>query len=38
MREIPSLSESLIWMAIIEVGCLWLAMRAVSRREYVLEQ
>lgn len=38
MREIPSLPESLAWMAIIEAGCLWLAMRAVSRREYVLEQ
>lgn len=38
MREIPTLSESLFWMAAIEVTCLWLAARAVTRREYVLEQ
>lgn len=38
MREIPTLSQSLIWMTLIEVLCLWLAARAVSRREYVLEQ
>jgi ABC-type transport system involved in multi-copper enzyme maturation permease subunit len=38
LREIPSFSESLFWMTAIEVGCLWLAARAVSRREYVLEQ
>ena len=38
MREIPSLPECFFWMTVIEVGCLWLAMRAVSRREYVLEQ
>ena len=38
VREVPSLTEALIWMAIIEGVCLWLAARAVSRREYVLEQ
>jgi ABC-type transport system involved in multi-copper enzyme maturation permease subunit len=37
-RETPTLAESLIWLAIIEVGFLWLAMRTVTRREYVLEQ
>jgi ABC-2 type transport system permease protein len=37
-RELPSLGESLAWMAVIEVVCLWLAARAVARREYVLEQ
>lgn len=37
-RITPSLSECLIWMSVIEVGCLWLAARMVSRREYVLEQ
>ncbi len=38
MREIPSLPECFFWMTVIEVACLWLAMRAVSRKEYVLEQ
>jgi ABC-type transport system involved in multi-copper enzyme maturation permease subunit len=38
MREIPSLPECFFWMTVIEVGCLWLAVRAVSRKEYVLEQ
>jgi ABC-type transport system involved in multi-copper enzyme maturation permease subunit len=37
-REFPSLAESLIWLAVIGFGCLWLAARAVSKREYVLEQ
>jgi ABC-2 type transport system permease protein len=37
-REIPTLSESLVWMAVMEVGFLWLAARFVTRREYVLEQ
>jgi hypothetical protein len=37
-RVTPSLSECLVWMAVIEIGCLWLAARTVSRREYVLEQ
>jgi ABC-type transport system involved in multi-copper enzyme maturation permease subunit len=38
MREVPSLPESLFWMLVIEVLCLWLAARAVTKREYVLEQ
>lgn len=37
-RQAPSLSESMIWLAIILIGCLWLAARTVTRREYVLEQ
>ena len=37
-REPPPLMESLVWMAAIEVVCLWLAARAVSRKEYILEQ
>jgi ABC-type transport system involved in multi-copper enzyme maturation permease subunit len=37
-REIPSLTESLIWLVVITAGCLWLATRAVTKREYVLEQ
>ena len=36
--ETPTLGESLVWMTIMEVGFLWLAARAVSNREYVLEQ
>lgn len=34
----PTLSESAVWLAIIEIVCLWLAARTVARREYVLEQ
>jgi ABC-type transport system involved in multi-copper enzyme maturation permease subunit len=34
----PGLGESLLWLTVIEVGCLWLAARTVARREYVLEQ
>ena len=37
-REIPTLTESVLWMAAMEVGFLWLAVRFVTRREYVLEQ
>jgi hypothetical protein len=37
-REIPTLRESVVWMTAFEIGFLWLAMRAVARREYVLEQ
>jgi ABC-type transport system involved in multi-copper enzyme maturation permease subunit len=37
-RETPSLSESVIGMAVILFGFLWLGARTVSRREYVLEQ
>ena len=37
-REVPTLTESLVWLTIIEVVCLFLAARSVARREYVLEQ
>jgi len=37
-RQTPGLAESLVWMGVIELGCLWLAVRTVERREYVLEQ
>jgi ABC-2 type transport system permease protein len=37
-REFPSAGTSLFWLAAITVVALWLAMRTVSRREYVLEQ
>ena len=37
-REIPSLGDSLVWMAVMEVGFLWMAARIVASREYVLEQ
>jgi hypothetical protein len=32
------LAQSLFWMGAIEVACIWLAARAITRREYVLEQ
>jgi ABC-2 type transport system permease protein len=37
-REIPSLGDSLMWMAVMEIGFLWLAARIVASREYVLDQ
>jgi ABC-type transport system involved in multi-copper enzyme maturation permease subunit len=37
-REFPSPGTSLFWLAVIAGTSLWLAMRTVSRREYVLEQ
>jgi ABC-type transport system involved in multi-copper enzyme maturation permease subunit len=37
-RETPGLFESLFWLAVIWFGFLWLAMRTVEKREYVLEQ
>ena len=37
-REFPSPGTSLAWLGIITGVTLWLAMRTVSRREYVLEQ
>lgn len=37
-REVPSLTHSLIGLGVITVVCLWLAGRAVTKREYVLEQ
>lgn len=37
-RETPTLTESLVGMAVILLGFLWLGARTVSRKEYVLEQ
>lgn len=37
-RDTPGLGASLFWLAVICVGFLWLAARAVERKEYVLEQ
>ena len=37
-QEIPSIATSLVSLAVITVGTLWLAGWAVERREYVLEQ
>jgi hypothetical protein len=37
-REFPSVGTSLLWLAVIVAVSLWLAMRTVGRREYVLEQ
>jgi ABC-2 type transport system permease protein len=37
-RENPSLTESLIWLAVILVVFLWAAAVSVERKEYVLEQ
>lgn len=37
-REIPPVSEALIWMTAMTVVFLWLAARIVRNREYVLEQ
>jgi ABC-2 type transport system permease protein len=37
-REFPSASSAVFWLAVISAVTLWLAMRTVSRREYVLEQ
>jgi len=37
-REVPGFVESMVWLVIILVLCLWLAARTVTRREYVLEQ
>jgi ABC-type transport system involved in multi-copper enzyme maturation permease subunit len=37
-RETPSLTASLAALAVITVGCLWMAARTVTNKEYVLEQ
>jgi len=37
-RDFPSPSTSLFWLAVIALVSLWLAMRTVGKREYVLEQ
>jgi ABC-2 type transport system permease protein len=38
VRDTPSLASSLFWLAVIWAGFLALGMRAVERREYILEQ
>ena len=37
-HEAPPVASSLAWLALITVGALWAAARAVDTREYVLEQ
>ncbi len=37
-RQAPPVATSLVWLLAILAGFLWLAMRLVARREYVLEQ
>jgi ABC-2 type transport system permease protein len=37
-QEAPSLITSVLGLVVIATLCLWLAVRAVTRREYVLEQ
>lgn len=37
-RDTPSLPGALAWLAALTAVFLWLAMRTVTRREYVLEQ
>jgi len=37
-REVPTLSQSLLWLFVITAACLWLAARTVTKKEYVLEQ
>ena len=37
-REVPPVATSLGWLAVISVVTVWLAARAVERREFVLEQ
>jgi hypothetical protein len=37
-QDVPSLAASLVAIALIIAVSLWLAARAVTRREYVLEQ
>ncbi|HEX2344304.1 MAG TPA: ABC transporter permease [Vicinamibacterales bacterium] len=38
VRDTPTLASSLFWLAVIWAGFLALGMRAVERREYILEQ
>jgi ABC-2 type transport system permease protein len=38
VRETPSLLSCLVWLAVITALFLWLAIRLVGKREYVLEQ
>ena len=38
VRETPSLLSCLVWLAVITALFMWLAIRLVGKREYVLEQ
>ena len=38
LRDTPSMPVSLFWLAVYAALFLWLATRAVERREYILEQ
>ena len=38
VTEVPSLRASLLSLAVLTTVALWLAGRAVNRREYVLDQ
>jgi hypothetical protein len=37
-RDSPGAAASLFWLALALVAALWLAIRTIERREYVLEQ
>jgi ABC-type transport system involved in multi-copper enzyme maturation permease subunit len=37
-QETPSFGRAVATLGLIEVACLWLGMRAIERKEYVLEQ
>jgi hypothetical protein len=37
-RDVPSATTSLFWLFVALIVSLGLAMRAIERREYVLEQ
>ncbi len=37
-RDFPPATTSLAWLVLISAASLWLAMRTVTKREYVLEQ
>jgi hypothetical protein len=37
-RDAPGAGTSLFWLFFALAASLWLAMRAIERREYVLEQ
>ena len=36
--EVPAVASSLVVLAVLTAGALWLAARTVESREYVLEQ
>ena len=37
-RQTPDAGAALAWLLVITLVCLWLAVRMVGRREYVLDQ